>query len=141
MSPNSDHLLVACEASAWQGENGRCRWCNRECEGRRSRWCTDACYAAFANNHFWGPASHAAKTRDGFKCIREDCTNLRGLSTHHIVPLSTLTIEVYGETRKVKHSDGGCWHHLDGLESLCELHHWEAHRRLEVRDPDQLMLL
>ena len=31
------------------------------------------------------------------------------------------------ETRKVRHGDNGCWHHVDGLEFLCDDCHLEEH--------------
>lgn len=62
---------------------------------------------------------------------------LLGTQVHHIVPLQTLSIasrrwdRKLGRsveiTRKVRHADSGCWHHVDGLETLCDDCHHETH--------------
>jgi 5-methylcytosine-specific restriction endonuclease McrA len=55
-----------------------------------------------------------------------------GLQVHHRIELQTLTIVMPGRrgpvARKVRHSDSGCWHHLDGLETLCSDCHHDEHR-------------
>lgn len=106
-------------------------------------------------NHWWTYASHAARERDGDRCVVCGSQGVdygigaRGLEVHHVTPLHTLTMTVerwvYAtqneviETRRVKHADGGCWHHVDGLVTLCKPHHLEAHRAIVVATPvDQL---
>lgn len=75
------------------------------------------------------------------------------VQVHHLKPLHTLTITVKEWVREamadrqydrpVTHADSGCWHHLDGLVTLCKPHHLEAHAELEQerRMPGQARLL
>ena len=126
--------LVACTASAWQGESGRCHWCNAELTGRRTAWCSDACAAEFGRNHWWTSASRAARRRDDSRCVEcardprdvyaekiaagwteRDARRFLTLQVHHRIP-------VLG-----RHGETGCHHHLDGLETVCLWHHLERH--------------
>lgn len=153
-SVGSDEHLLACSASAWQGEPLRCRWCNDPLSGRRVRWCSNECANANGRNHWWTSASPAARKRDG-ACVVcghagvDHGVGPRGLEVHHLVPLHKLTLvvrvwardrqEEVIEERLVRHSDSGCWHHLDGLVTLCKPHHLAAHAALRSPD-DQLAI-
>jgi hypothetical protein len=128
--------------------------CNGELPSpRHQRWCSRECSDAFWRNHLWAMARGAALMRDNHRCVRckrtegEGHYGRRGLplriQVHHITPLHTIrhTVETHwwkvGE--RVRHSDSGCWHHLDGLEVLCDDHHIEAHHpRVPVLSFDQL---
>jgi hypothetical protein len=65
------------------------------------------------------------------------------VQVHHVTPLHTLThSETFGDWyragKRVRHSHSGCWHHLDGLETLCDdCHHAEHHQS----PADQLALV
>lgn len=100
-----------------QTVEGRCgvTACNKPLPPRRRRWCSDACGNEWARNHSWTSARHAAKRRDGFRCVRLDeagerCSG-RPLEVNHIEP------------RRGGGYGNGCHHHLDNLETLCHAHH------------------
>jgi len=107
--------LKGCSLPVWTGLTARCRWCDAELTGRRTVWCSDACSMQYATNHYWSLAKPAALKRDGKRCIQcargwPDVT----LEVNHIIPILG------------KHSQSGCWHHVEDLETLCREHHLEA---------------
>jgi hypothetical protein len=69
------------------------------------------------------------------------CGSTEALQVHHRVALHTLPetaiVEIYAwrRPRKVKHGDSGCWHHLDGLETLCGVCHHDEHHPEPPPDP------
>lgn len=128
----NDEALRACSASTWAGDSKHCRWCDAELTGRRSRWCSDECANNFGRNHWWGFARNAALRRDNRKCVR--CDETRGLQVHHKKPILG------------RHGVTGCHHHLDGLITLCHVHHLAAHAELRAElkapePPDEQMAL
>lgn len=146
----SDKHLLACPLSAWDGSDHHCRWCNSELTGRKQRWCSGRCAAEMGQNHWWGYARTAAVKRDDNTCrCGEKESRSHPLEVHHLAPLHTLTITVKKwrrigyeiETRRARHADGGCWHHQDGLVSLCHDCHQAEHRRpVEETHPGQLKI-
>lgn len=113
---------ISCALSAWQGEPGRCQWCNTSIEAARRRtWCGNACARAYQRNHIWRFARSAAKRRAKYFCERPDCTAERR------------DCEVNHRTARDGRGYGpGCHHHLSpdqnglgGLEVLCRAHHRE----------------
>ena len=113
---------ITCTLSAWQGEAGRCQWCNIRIEvARRRTWCGNACARAYQRNHIWRFARSAAKRRAKYFCERPDCTAERR------------DCEVNHRTAREGGGYGpGCHHHLSpdqnglgGLEVLCRAHHRE----------------
>ncbi|MGA0180506.1 MAG: hypothetical protein ACO3JX_05555, partial [Ilumatobacteraceae bacterium] len=113
---------ITCTLSVWQGEAGRCQWCNIRIEvARRRTWCGNACARAYQRNHIWRFARSAAKRRAKYFCERPDCTAERR------------DCEVNHRTAREGAGYGpGCHHHLDpdqngtgGLEVLCRVHHRE----------------
>lgn len=132
--PSSDAALLACTASSWEGDETRCRWCDKTLSGRQRRWCSHECANLFGRNHWWSWASKAAKKRDGNQCIEckqdplivfaakveagwsEDAARkFMILETDHVE-------QILG-----RHAQTGCHHHLDGLRTLCAHHHLERH--------------
>lgn len=105
-----------CPLSSWEGDEGRCRWCNVELTGRRKAWCSDAHAELFNINHVWNFTRWAALRRDGRRCVRCGWA-VGGLEVNHIVP-------VLG-----KHIVIGCHHHLAGVVTLCRTHHLEETAR------------
>lgn len=103
--------LLACTLVEWNGEPGRCNWCGGPLRGRRRRWCSDEHSRAYAVNHFWTDARHAALRRDEYTCQVPGCGSRSRLEVNHRTP-------VLG-----RHAEAGCHHHLDGLETLCHDHH------------------
>lgn len=142
----SDEHLLECPLSMWSGDLRRCRWCDEPLTGRKQRWCSGRCAGEMGKHHWWGYARKERVRIDGGVCQACGAT---GTEVHHRVPLHTLTIAVerlssIGSelvTRRVRHSDGGCWHHLDGLVTLCHDCHQAAHRALPVPHiPGQLRM-
>jgi 5-methylcytosine-specific restriction endonuclease McrA len=108
-------LLAACSMAEgpFPAEERRCDWCGGDLTGRQRRWCSVGCSTAFTTNHLWSHARRAAKLRDRYRCttcgaeLRQLRPVGKRLEVNHIEP-------VMG-----KHNVSGCWHHLDGLETLC----------------------
>ena len=113
---------ITCPLSKWQGEIGRCHWCNEIITGkRRTTWCSDKCGRTWQREHIWRFARSSAKRRAKYHCIRPGCTAARrDCEVNHIEP------------REGKGYGPGCHHHLQpdsagrgGLEVLCHAHHAE----------------
>jgi hypothetical protein len=114
-----DDLFRACTLSRWQGHPARCRMCDGPLPERRERLCSSACDRKYRRNHvFSGPggAREAALERDHDTCAIPGCgvqsTPERALEVHHAVTPAL-----------GRHGQIGCWHHLDGLRTLCGTHH------------------
>ena len=114
---------ITCSLSAWQGESGRCQWCNVPIESARRRtWCGNSCARAYQRNHIWRFARSAAKRRAKYFCERDGCSAQRR------------DCEVNHRTARDGGGYGpGCHHHLSpdqnglgGLEVLCRAHHREV---------------
>lgn len=120
-----------------------CHWCASDLPRRKDgkphrnrRWCSRKCERAWQDEHVWGFARHAARERDGRRCVR--CGG-NGSEVNHIEP------------RRGEGYHAGCHHHLDNLETLCHGCHVEvttAQRRgwegsaLELpNEPEQLHLV
>lgn len=138
-SPSTDEALLACTASAWQGTEGQCRWCAKPLTGRRTRWCSDACSAEFGRNHFWTWASHAAKRRDNQQCTECRCDPREARDRALAEGLSArlarryIVLQVHHKVPVLgRHAEGGCHHHLAGLETLCLHHHLGRHHGLQT---------
>lgn len=143
-----DRFVLACELSRWEGHAGRCRWCNGELTGRQQRWCGQACVTGYGENHWWGDARKAAVRRDK-RCLRCGTSRARvevwwqeafgGLIRYsdwtyggrfydlrdlHERELLDASLEVnHIVPRNGAGYQTGCWHHLDGLETLCHKCH------------------
>ncbi len=131
---------ITCPLSAWQGEAGRCQWCNTPITSvRRRTWCNNACTRNYQRNHIWRFARAAAKRRAKYFCEHKGCAAQRR------------DCEVNHRTARQGAGYGpGCHHHLSadahgvgGLEVLCRAHHREittaqakerAARRRAVRE-------
>lgn len=113
-----DEIYRACALSAWAGDSAACRWCNGLLPARSGRFCRPQCARAARENHEFGGAGGAresALVRDGYRCRWTGCgapaTHEHALEVHHI------------HACHGRHGTSGCWHHLDGLVSLCHAHH------------------
>ena len=72
-------------------------------------------------HHVWARARLVRLSLDGFECA--DCAASdfeRTLEVHHLVPLPD----------KSWYSRPGCWHHPEGLITVCTRHHKLRHARL-----------
>lgn len=113
--------LAACPlaAAARQGRPagvpGTCRWCARALPDRAKVWCTAQCRIVARSNHEFSFARDAALQRDSHRCVRPGCGT--GASFERAIEVNHKTL-IHG-----RHNQAGCWHHLDGLESLCGRHH------------------
>lgn len=85
-----------------------CFLCAGPLPPRRMWWCSDRCVNLWTQNHEWSAASHAARRRDGGKCVR--CGSDGGdaaLEVNHKRP------------RNGRGYHQGCHHHQVRLETLC----------------------
>ena len=102
----TDRLTVDCVLSAWTGEAGNCRWCNKEItRPNRRTWCGDSCRRKYERNHVWTRARSAARRRANRRCVT--CGSSEKLEVNHIVPL-------VGSGYLAS-----CFHHEGNLELLC----------------------
>ncbi|UBV14847.1 HNH endonuclease [Mycolicibacterium fortuitum] len=125
---------VGCPIIPFVDKPKACNRCGRRLSGRRTQWCSSKCENEFRENHNWTSARHAAKDRDGYRCVR--C----GSDGRARVFIAGSVIEIgmpsrgperYERRLEVNHitpREGqgygwGCAHHLDGLETLCRHHH------------------
>ena len=143
----TDAQLLACVLVTWDGDPAGCRWCGKPLTGRARRWCSNEHSWAYARNHSWTEARHAAVERDGHRCT------ICGVSPDearqewgHVERLVLVLTDVRYTPRVVlamrsrwlldrrlevdhitpilgKHSTVGCHHHLDGLRTLCHRCH------------------
>lgn len=118
------HLAALGECPLAFGDNRDrlCAWCGNPLTGRARRWCSSECGMAYADNHSWSCVRPAALKRDGHKCVRCGATSwsdgtYTALEVNHKDP-------VLG-----KHARAGCWHHLDGVETLCRPCHLDETAR------------
>lgn len=113
-----DEIYRACPLSRWRGDPGACRWCNGMLPARSGRFCQPKHARAAHANHDWEQARDAALVRDQDRCRWKGCaagpTFEHALEVHHAA-----------EPALGRHSQPGCWHHLDGLVTLCHRHHVE----------------
>lgn len=107
-------IVLNCSLSGWSKVPGFCRWCNAELTGRRTSWCSKACSQTFLDNHYWAFAREECLRRDQRQCIGCGADWHANLQVNHITPILG------------KHGKTGCWHHLDGLETLCHACHVNA---------------
>jgi 5-methylcytosine-specific restriction endonuclease McrA len=109
-----------------RGIPGECDRCGKKLVGRQTRWCSDRTWGGgskcarlfhevFERNHDWNDARKAALKRDRNRCVK--CGSTDRLEVNHIVP------------REGRGYGRGCWHHLDGLETLCHDCHVETTRQ------------
>lgn len=99
--------LIACKIASgpYKPHHRRCSWCGAKLSKNKKKWCSIKCSTAYRENHHWNAARKAAKKRDGYKCTK--CGSTKRLEVNHIEPCLG------------KHSECGCWHHQDNLETLC----------------------
>ena len=151
-----DSRILKCPAFPWNGDLKACRACNAGLTGRQQRWCSPGCQNFYGRNHFWTWAREARLEADGFVCVRcsdgpgrprpqrwhfggreghlryKEAIAIWKLSTpvevNHVWPLAQQApVKVWGDrTRKRKHADSGCHHHLSLLMTLCR----PCHRRI-----------
>ena len=95
-------------------EQGCCPGCGATLTGRQRRWCAGRCQTEWRQQHDWGAARHAAKRRDGHRCVRPGCGVTTELQVNHIEP------------RNGRGYHWGCHNHLSNLETLCKAHHQEV---------------
>lgn len=100
-----------CTLTSWSGEPDRCRWCDTQLQGRRTVWCSNQCADRWPSNHLWTWARAVRKRTDRWRCIQ--CGSKTSLEVNHITPILG------------RHAKAGCWHHQNGLETLCHAHHLE----------------
>lgn len=105
---------LRCELAVGDGTE-TCLACGAEIPPRRRRFCSDDCGRAHGDLHRYPIARQTALERDGFRCVRCDAP---AEHTHHELPLPDRSY----------YSRVGCFHHPDGLLSLCRKHHDEEHR-------------
>ena len=95
---------MSCPMKSTEKAKGLCWRCEQPLPKYHRKWCSQDCALWYANNHSWSFVRLAALKRDG-KCVR--CGSTNQLEVNHIVPRNG---QGYGP---------GCWHHLEGLETLC----------------------
>lgn len=89
---------------------GHCSWCGRELVGRQTRWCSPLCPDVFTRNHYWTDARRFVLRRDRRTCQR--CGDVPNVpEVNHKTPILG------------RHGEGGCHHHVSGLETLCHRCH------------------
>ena len=118
ISLSFDQIILQCNLAAgpFEPEDRLCDWCGGRLEGRRRRWCSDSCGRLAAQNHYFRQGRVRALRRDSFTC--QACGKRgTGMQVNHIIPCLG------------KHSLGGCWHHLDNLETLCKPCHQAETKR------------
>lgn len=131
MFVSSDRNFFRCGLSAWVGDVGCCRWCNRVLCGRQRRWCCSECAVEGQVAHWFGAARARRLVEVGFVCERcgfvggGGVVRFRrgvpfvvggGLEVNHRVPCLGL------------HDRWSCLHHQDNLEVLCPGCHREVTR-------------
>ena len=119
------------------------------------RWCSTDCSSTYWANHQWNLTRHAALKRDDYCCVkcgsdggtrrgicaidgqpwpckkagqkqRESYGGMHWTVTHHErVMVGKLEVN-HIEPRKGEGYQNGCWHHLDGVETLCRPCHVEV---------------
>ena len=133
--------LRDCPLAYGDNDEHKCAWCGKPLVGRQRRWCCYEHGSEWARQHCWTNARDAAKKRAESNCTRCGAHDAVGddgrwrsarLEVNHVSP-------VLG-----KHSQNGCHHHLDGLETLChDCHVKETARQFGYRtavNVDQLDL-
>lgn len=105
-----DDIYRSCALSTWTGDPARCRWCDKPLPEDRTRFCGPRCSDEAQRNHDFDEARSAARQRDGYQCVR--CGSTEDLEVHHAA-----------ERAMGRHAVAGCWHHLDGLLTLCRRCH------------------
>lgn len=110
----------------------RCVGCGKPLTGRVRVWCDGSgpgsCQSLWQQNHIWESARHAAVRRDGFRC-RHCGVGLRvgtpsRYSRDWSIQWPTHYLEVNHMTPILgRHHQVGCWHHQEGLETLCRACH------------------
>lgn len=114
----SDANFLACPLYRWEGERGRCRWCNDLLTGAQRKWCSHQCYDSSSTQHRWTQARKAALRRDGFKCRTCGDSGPRAmLEVNHEIPILG------------RHAENGCHHHVTGLSTLCHSCHVKVTRQ------------
>lgn len=114
-----DEMYAACPMSAFEGDPSKCRWCNGDLPERAKKFCRPQCRITARNNHEFSLAKDVVLARDGFQCVTcgGEATAERGLEVNHKTPCLG------------RHDVPGCWHHVDGLETLC----WRCHLKVTNR--------
>lgn len=113
---DGDDIYRTCPLSNWTGDLTACRWCGGPLPTRSKRWCTPQCRTTARSNHEFGLARDAALARDSYRCV-----TCGSGATHEYA------LEVNHRTACLgRHGTPGCWHHLDGLETLCRTHHLQV---------------
>lgn len=134
--------LGRCPMAFGDNRNRLCAWCGTPLPKARRRWCSDECGDTWAQNHSWTSVRYAALVRDRHSCVR--CH--RGPVAQQIVTLLScllvgpdwrdrlsdeqlqewwrwnvyVAMEVnHRQPVMGRHAKNGCWHHLDGVETLC----------------------
>lgn len=121
---------------------GNCGWCGKELPRAKDgsilhnrRWCLGHGRSWWIN-HGWTWARGEALKRDNYQCVRcgvasgttvDGCLRCVGRWPHGDDPPPYHVRRPYSVVLEVNHIDprrgagyaNGCWHHLDGLETLC----------------------
>lgn len=120
------------------------------------RWCSTECSETYWANHQWNLTRHAALKRDDYRCVkcgsdggtrrgtcaidqepwpcrkagqkeRRDLGSGYSFTYEHRERIEVGALEVnHIEPRKGGGYTNGCWHHLDGVETLCRPCHVEV---------------
>lgn len=114
-----DDVYRACPLSRWRASGcdpAACRWCGARLLANRRQFCGPQCTDEALDNHHFNRARSVARRRDRYLC--RQCGSSSRLQVHHVTA-------VLG-----RHGDVGCFHHLDGLVTLCEsCHQGETNRQ------------
>jgi len=88
-----------------------CRYCKKVLKGRKTAWCSKECLIEVRSRCDWNYIRNKVRRRDKWKCqwVLENGTicGLPAKDVDHIIELA----------------DGGCFHDLSNLRSLCKPHH------------------
>lgn len=136
---------MTCDVVPFMGQAGVCRLCGSKLTGRQTAWCGNECRDEHTRHHDWNWARHAARKRDGGKCVRCGGTGERRtwVSLHpcdrrHAAAIRDLGIDPASISMRIRvarvlpwlevnHIDPrngggynwGCHNHLSNLETLC----------------------
>lgn len=144
----TDEQLLGCSLVRWRGQPNGCRWCGRLLRGRQRRWCSADHGFEYARNHSWTEARAAALLRDVYRCTVCGVSDEEAAREWHDV--EALVAVLTGTRPRLRdplrdrwlldhrlevdhvtpirglHSTPGCHHHLDGLRTLCHVHHLQV---------------
>ena len=145
LAPQYPAQAGVCSLTRWNGDIGRCRWCDDEARPG-SAWCGTLCEDGYRANHWWDLARAAALARDAHRCVicgaGPERATVAKLLLRALIPMGPVeaallwrsetwsalkrscSLEVNHRSPRVGRGyQSGCHHHLDGLDSLCHRCH------------------